>query len=72
MLGYTPEELAAAREEAKTVHRMRLSIKEAQRLDLCRVCLCDAVPTKEKGNFVLDYGDEFSHRECLRNVWGKT
>lgn len=68
---FGPGELVKAKKEAETVHKLRLSVKQAQNMQLCRVCLCPAVPDDKKGVMVLDFGDEFAHRECLRDVWGK-
>lgn len=49
--------------------RMRLSIVEARIQKVCRVCLKPANPSPDNP-FVYDYGDEHSHRKCLRKVWG--
>lgn len=48
---------------------MQLSVAEARKHNVCRVCL-QGVWIIELGNpLILDFGDEFAHRACLRAVW---
>lgn len=49
--------------------RLYLSVEDAKKQRKCRVCLEPATP-REDDPFVLDFGDEHAHRECLRKVWG--
>lgn len=43
-----------------------LSVEQARRLNVCRICLGPAAPGTEPGNsFLLDYGYEHAHLDCV-------
>lgn len=53
----------------KKIFRL-ISLKEAQKKDICRICLNRAWPMF--GNpIVLNYGKEYAHGKCLKPKWFK-
>ena len=63
--------IAALRQRNKELREMvlewdeirlkRLTVKEAQMLHCCRVCM----GTYSSGDWLLNYGEEFAHRTCV-------
>lgn len=42
-----------------------LTVREAQKCNVCRVCRGPSGASIETGAFVLNYGEEFAHEKCL-------
>jgi len=49
-----------------------ISLKEAQQRRVCRICECGIGPRRRLDGtieaWILDYGKEFSHEDCLKNA----
>jgi hypothetical protein len=42
-----------------------LTVREAQLLNVCRVCQGPPLPSRPGRSFVLNFGEEFAHDDCL-------
>ena len=47
------------------IQARKLTVEDAQRLDVCRICRGPAKATWPDNHFCLNYGKEYAHRRCL-------